>query len=76
MLDCLIDGIPGVMQGLPNHLPVHCAEVINMESEYRVYVVNGEIRAVCHYLGDPNLKIDLDLVHQSVKVLIESEEGK
>ena len=76
MLDCLINGIPGVMLGLPKDLPVHCAEKINMESEYRVFVVNGEIRAICHYKGDPNLKIDLDIVKQSVKTLNESDEGR
>jgi hypothetical protein len=40
-----------VMEALPTNTPVHCADVIEMVNEYRVYVVNGDIRAICQYRG-------------------------
>lgn len=51
MLDALLDGIPGVLAALPPSFRVHCSEVVEMLSEYRVYVVRGDIRGTCHYKG-------------------------
>jgi hypothetical protein len=36
--------------------------MIEMISEYRVYVVNGTIRSVCHYKGPKDVLLDLDVV--------------
>lgn len=54
MLDALLTGIEGILKPLPRETPVHCAEIVNMILEYRVYVVNGDIRAVCQYKGPLN----------------------
>ena len=52
-----------------------------MLSEFRVYVVNGEIRNICHYLGtkpgQPGyIELDTDIVKEAVKIFCESDEGK
>ncbi|CAJ1334539.1 unnamed protein product [Effrenium voratum] len=77
MLGTLLDGIPGALDPLPAEMPVHCAEVIDMISEYRVYVVEGEIRAVCHYKGPSrgDGAIDELVVEDAVRTLCSSEEG-
>eukprot|EP00756_Hemistasia_phaeocysticola_P020880 Hpha_TRINITY_DN15743_c1_g9::TRINITY_DN15743_c1_g9_i1::g.40100::m.40100 len=74
MIDTLISGIPGCIDALPESTPVHCAELVTMVSEYRVYVVNGEIREVCRYKGPDDDKLDLEVVRGAVKSLTESEE--
>ncbi len=43
------DGIH--FQGASGRLPVYCSDVVRFESEYRAYVVRGEVRGVCHYSG-------------------------
>jgi ATP-grasp domain, R2K clade family 2 len=48
---------------------IFCAEVISWLSEYRVYMVNSEIRSVDFYDGDPNIKIDLAVVHNAIAAL-------
>eukprot|EP00759_Apiculatamorpha_spiralis_P005430 PhF_6_TR13265/c0_g1_i1/m.21033 len=75
MIGALIDGIPGVMKGLSPSLPVHCSEIVRMVSEYRVYVVNSEIRAVCHYAGAKDIPIDMVTIATAVGVLFASEES-
>eukprot|EP01063_Lacrimia_lanifica_P032856 TRINITY_DN5689_c0_g1_i1.p2 TRINITY_DN5689_c0_g1~~TRINITY_DN5689_c0_g1_i1.p2 ORF type:complete len:293 (+),score=82.51 TRINITY_DN5689_c0_g1_i1:174-1052(+) len=49
MAATLLMGIPGVIEALPAAMPVHCAELVTIVSEARVYVAEGEIRAVCEY---------------------------
>jgi ATP-grasp domain, R2K clade family 2 len=74
MIGMLLEGLPGVVQQLPASLPVHCAEVIEMVSEYRVYVVRGEIRCVAHYLGPNDGKLDLEVVREAVRLMAESKD--
>ena len=45
-----------------------------MVSEYRAYVVHGEVRAICHYMGDADLKLDESVVQEAVQALTNSEE--
>lgn len=70
--------------------PVHCSEVLEMNSEYAVYVADGAIRAVCHYMckrsscrceaGEPAaagqavLELDMGVVEDAVRRMAESEE--
>lgn len=56
--------------------PIICSTAIEMISEYRVYVVNGAIRSVCHYKGPKDVLLDLNVVQNAVKTLTESPEGK
>ena len=55
-------------------LKVHCSEVVKFVSEYRAYVVHGEVRAICHYMGDADLKLDESVVQEAVKALADSAE--
>ncbi|CAE7426739.1 unnamed protein product [Symbiodinium natans] len=49
-----------------------------MISEYRVYVVRGEIRAVCHYKGPSEGlgALDVTVVEEAVQTLCKSPEGE
>lgn len=38
------------------------SEVVNILSEYRVYIINGEIQSICNYNGDPCLFPDTKLI--------------
>merc|ERR1719428_841161 len=75
MLELFLTGVQGTtMKPRAPETPVFCAEVVNIVTEYRVYVVNGEIRACCHYGGGPqDLWIDLAVVEEAVRVLGEHE---
>ncbi|AFY91484.1 ATP-grasp domain-containing protein [Chamaesiphon minutus] len=46
-----------------------CADVVTWLSEYRVYVVNSEIRSVNWYVGDRQIAIDLDVVRSAIVAL-------
>lgn len=78
MLEVILHGIPDTtMLPMPSDTPVFCAEVVNMISEWRCYVVNGEIRAMCHYGGgSKDVAIDMDIVRGAVRTLAESDEGR
>ena len=47
MLNMLL--MPEIFPSLGPSCEVHCNEVVEMNSEYAVYVVDGEVRATCHY---------------------------
>jgi hypothetical protein len=48
MLNMLLDA--SIFPSLYPEMPVHCSEVVEMNSEYAVYVVDGVVRATCHYM--------------------------
>jgi hypothetical protein len=56
--------------------PVIMSELVEMVSEYRVYIVNGEIKAICRYKGPDDGALDLDVVRGAVETLSESDEGR
>ena len=60
----------------PRDFPVWCSDVVDMVAEYRVYVVEGVVRAVCHYKGDPDADLDRQVIQDAAATLWESEEGK
>lgn len=76
MLNTLLDGIPGALDPLAPDMAVHCAEVVDFISEYRVYVVDGEIRAICHYKGPEDDFLDESVIKEAVSTLCNSEEGR
>jgi hypothetical protein len=55
--------------GVSRREDIFCAEVVSWLSEYRVYVVNSEIRSVDFYDGDPNIKIDIAVIRNSIAAL-------
>ena len=69
-----------IMEQFPRDTPVICSECITMISEYRVYVVNGEIKGICQYIkpkeDQKDIPLDVDVVKKAVKTFYESEEGQ
>ena len=49
-----------------------CSEPVNFISEYRCPVINGEIKDLCFYSGDSNIKIDKSIVQKMVKEFVNS----
>lgn len=74
-INMYLDGIPGVpeLKTFPRSFPVHCSEAVKMVAEWRVYIVHGEIKAVCQYMGDKQLHGELDM--QVVKDAVSKHYG-
>lgn len=41
------------------------SEIVNILSEYRVYIVDGEVYAISHYDGNPNIFPDVNLIKKA-----------
>ena len=54
---------------------IFCAEVVSWLSEYRIYVVNSEIRSVDFYSGNPDILIDLNIIKNAIDILDRSGES-
>lgn len=54
---------------------IFCAEVVSWLSEYRIYVVKSKVRSVDFYSGDPEIKIDINVVEQAIDILDQSQES-
>jgi hypothetical protein len=65
-----------LLEEFPATFPVLCSEVVAMLSEYRVYVVHGAIRAVCHYKGPTEHTLDMEVVERAVALLSSSAAAK
>lgn len=48
----------------PTHL-YQVSEIVNILSEYRVYIIGGEIQAIEHYNGNPTILPDVDLIKKA-----------
>jgi hypothetical protein len=55
---------------------IFCSELVDFVSEYRVYIVNWEIKATCHYKGLKDIQLDLDIVKSAVNLFFQTDEGK
>ena len=49
------------------------SDVFNIKSEYRVYVIDGDIECVAHYNGDPTLFPDINLIKKAVSLITLNE---
>lgn len=54
---------------------IWCSEVVTWKSEYRVYVVKGEIRAIKYYSGNKEIEVDLRVLKEAVLELVRSGES-
>lgn len=52
-----------------------CSEEVEWLAEYRVYVVNSEIRHVGLYYGDPDVKLSMETVEAAIKDLDAANES-
>lgn len=62
------------LQGASRSTKLLCSEIVQWLSEYRVYVVRGEVVGVCHYGGDRDIAVDLSVVERAVRALEGSPE--
>jgi hypothetical protein len=70
-----LDWVGFLLQEHPPTLEIHCAEIVKMVSEFRVYVVDGVKRAVCQYKGPKEVAVDMAVVDDAVRTLFATEEG-
>ena len=63
------------IHGVSRQEKLLCSEVVSWVSEYRVYVVNSEIRSVDFYNGDNSVFIDVKQVQQAIKALDDAGES-
>lgn len=61
--------------GVSRKEKLFCSEVVTWLSEYRVYVVNAEIRSIHHYSGDKNIFVDLKAINLAIHILKEAREN-
>ncbi len=59
----------------PMTTPIFCSEVVDWLSEYRVFVIHGNIVGARHYDGDPAVKIDERVATEAVRLLEKSEDA-
>lgn len=50
------------------------SSIYNILSEYRVYVINGQIENVCNYDGDCTIFPDINLIKKAVNLILYHEE--
>jgi len=54
---------------------LYCSNVVSWLSEFRVYVVHGQIRNISFYEGDARFELESDIVEQAVSELYDSKFG-
>ena len=54
------------IHGVSRQEPLWCSEVVTWISEYRVYVVHHQCRAVAHYAGDGQVTLDMEVVQAAL----------
>ena len=55
--------------------PILCSEIIQIQSEHRVYVVYGEVLDIVHYYGDEFTFADTETIKEVVKKIFNSTEN-
>jgi len=60
------------LQGAPNRTKLYASNVVSWQSEYRVFVIRGEIVGVGHYSGDASKSLNMATVRECVELLEES----
>jgi hypothetical protein len=59
------------LMNIDDNEKAYVSDIINFESEWRVYINKNNIEAICNYKGDPTLFPDVDII----KAMIYSWEG-
>ena len=50
------------------------SELFNIQSEYRVYIIDGKIEAISNYNGDVTILPDIHLINKAVGIINKNEE--
>lgn len=65
LLNSILDTIP--LTNKPDNIPVYVCEPIDILTEYRVYVHDGDILGVKHYYGDWTITPSKDFIEEVIK---------
>jgi ATP-grasp domain, R2K clade family 2 len=57
------------LEGASRSTPIFCAEVVDWVSEYRCYVIRGEIVGIRHYGGNPAVGVDEAVIARAIRNL-------
>jgi ATP-grasp domain, R2K clade family 2 len=57
------------LEGASRITPIFCAEVVDWVSEYRCYVIRGEIVGIRHYGGNPAVGVDEAVIARAIRNL-------
>ena len=60
---------------ISTQMEVYCSEIIEIESEYRVFVNESKIVGIKHYSGSENIKPDNKLIEDCINTLEQAKEG-
>lgn len=52
---------------LDDNEEIYVSDIVNFESEWRVYVENNEIKLICNYNGDPTLFPNVKTIREMIK---------
>ncbi len=52
--------------GVPDEFPVLVSEVLDIISEYRCYIIDGELKGIKHYLGDIRIFPDIKIIDSAI----------
>lgn len=59
----------GSLSSVSKQTPVFCSELVTWLSEYRVFVVAGEVKGIRHYKGDPAERVDDAVIESTINKL-------
>ncbi len=63
------------VHGISRRLPVWCSEVVEWRSEYRVYVIRGEVVGIRLYAGESQTPLDEAVVREALRKLHDAGEA-
>lgn len=63
------------VHGFSRKMNLLCSDVVDWVSEYRVYVVNGEIKHISHCEGEKGVDLDHGAIRNAVNLLCSSNES-
>lgn len=61
--------------GVPDAFPVLVSEYVDFVSEYRGYVVDGDLKGIKHYLGDIRVFPDMNVIDKAISQYITQPAG-
>jgi len=63
-----------ILTNLPKNTKIYISEIVDWQSEFRVFVIKSKIVGIQYYHGDKNQTVDLDVVQQAVEDFRRSEQ--
>lgn len=63
------------VHGISRRMNLLCSDVVNWISEYRVYVVNGQIKHIGYCVGEKDFDLDYAAIERAVNLLCSSNDS-